>query len=227
MLTVRYIVYMILDQARLVTDDITLNEEHALFLAKKIRAALLTQKYKTVKLEVSDANYQVLCLGLEETEFEGSLCEDDSYLRSTTKVPNLLKIGNDLVTPYDYLRGINICLVPIEQLRYAGHNKFMRNIIYAAIGHDGYLYLKSQNPQFRYLQQVKFTGVFEDFEEASKLLCDGTCELFDSIFPIEDALVNTLIETAVKELVGAAYRPYDQRNSANDDTPETVVTNKK
>ena len=226
-MTTREIIYMILDQARLVTDDITLNEEHALFLAKKIRAALLVQKYKTVKLEVADANYQVLCIGLEEVApINGAACEGESYVRSTGKVPNRLNIGNDLVTPYDYLGGMNISLVPIEQLRYVGQNKFMRNIIYAAIGHDGYLYLKSQNPQFRYLKQVKLTGVFEDFEEASRLLCDETCELLDTTFPIEDALVNALVEAAVKELVGAAYRPKDEKNNANDDTPEAAMAKK-
>lgn len=226
-MTYREIAYMILDQSRLVTDDITLNEEHALFIAKKVRAALLIQKYKTVKLEVADANYQVLCIGLEEISSPGALiCDGDSLLRSISKVPNRLNIGNDFVTPYDYLKGTNISLIPIERMRYVGYNKFMRNIIYAAIGHDGYLYLKSKNPQFKYLQNVKITGIFEDIEAASKLVCDGECDLMDSTFPMEDSLVNALVEASVKELVGAAYRPKDNKNNANDDTPELAAVNK-
>lgn len=226
-MTVREVIYMILDQARLVTDDIKLNEEHALFIAKKVRASLLVQKYKTVKLEVSDSNYQVLCLGLQESApINGAACEGEIFVRSTTKVPNRLNIGNDLVTPYDYLNGVNISLIPIERMRYVGYNKFMRNIIYAAIGHDGYLYLKSQNPQFKYLKYVKMTGVFEDMEAASKLLCDGSCDVMDSVFPLEDALVNSLVEIAVKELVGAAYRPHDEKNNAADDTPESAQVKK-
>lgn len=224
MQTIRQIIYMCLDQARLVTDDITLNEEHTLFLANKVRATLLTQKYKTVKLEVQDANYQVLCVNLEEIPpISSAACGGESYVRSTVKVPTRLNIGNDLVTPYDYLKGVNISLIPIERIRYVGYNKFLRNIIYAAIGHDGYLYMKSQNPQFKYIQKAKITGVFEDIVESSAMVCDEECNLWDRVFPIEDALVNTLVEMVVKEMVGAAYRPKDDRNNANDDTDKVIA----
>jgi len=45
-MTYREIVYMCLDLAKQITDDIIINEEHAMFLVDKIRAALLWQKYK-------------------------------------------------------------------------------------------------------------------------------------------------------------------------------------
>lgn len=224
-MTFREIVYIILDEARLITDDITLNEEHALFLASKVRASLLSQKYKTVKLEVPDSNYQELCVGLEEV-YSPLLCGESYTVRSTVKLPTRLNIGNDVVTPLEYLKGTNFSLIPIERMRYVGYNKYLRNIIYAAIGHDGYLYLKSDNPQFRYLQHVKVTGVFEDVVAAVALNCDKECELLDNTFPLEDALVHTLVEIVVKELVGAAYRPRDEQNSANDDTASTIVPKK-
>jgi len=224
-MTIREIIYMCLDQARLVTDDITLNEEHALFLANKIRAYLLIQKYKTVKLEVQDGNYQVLCIDLQEHN-TGSTCDGEIFVRSTTKVPNLLKIGNDLVTPYNYIKGVNISLVPAERMRYVGHNKHLRNIIYATIGHDGYLYMKSHNPQFKYMNRAKLTGVFEDVVAASYMVCDHELNLWDRVFAIEDALVNPLVEAVVKEMVGAEYRPKDNRNNANDSPDKIIAQNK-
>lgn len=224
-MTYRDIIYMVLDQARLVSDDIMLNEEHALFIIKKVRAALLVQKYKTVKNEVASSNYQVLCVPLELAN-DSNICRTGTVVRSIAKLPNRLNIGNDLVTPNDYLSGANISLIPIERMRYVGYNRMLRSLIYAAIGYDGYLYLQSQNPQLKYLQQVKMTGVFEDVDEASGMLCDKECELLDRTFPIEDALVDALVERAVKELVGAAYRPADVKNDATDDTPSTVMTKK-
>lgn len=217
---------MILDQARLVSDDIILNEEHALFLAKEVRSALLVQKYKTAKLEVADANYQVICTPLEVVT--GSLeqkilCSDGTLVRSTSKLPKLLNIGNDMVTPVNYLSGANISLIPIERMRFVGYNKMLRNIIYAAIGYDNYLYMKAQNPQFKYLQQVKVTGVFEDIDEASQLVCDGECDIMDSIFPIEEALVDALIKRCVEQLSGASMRPADVKNTASDDTTEPIA----
>lgn len=221
-MTNRELIYMILDQARLVTDDISLNEQHVLFLANKVRAALLSQKYKTVKLEVSDANYQVLCIELEESH-KGSECAGESVVRSTVRVPNRLNIGNDLVTPYDYLKGINISFISIERMRFVGSNKYLQNIIYAAIGHDGYLYMKSSNPLFRYMNRAKVTAVFEDAIAASEYECDNECEVWDRTFPIEDTLTNALIEGVVREITGSAYHPKDDRNNANDDSDKVVA----
>lgn len=218
----REAIYMCLDQARLVSDDATLNEEHTTFLIDKIRAFLLAQKYKTVKAEVPEANYQTLCLDLEEVTPNWIQC-DGIMLRSVAKVPNRLHVGNDVITPYDYYRGINICLVSREQMRFAGHNKFLRNIIYCSLGPDMHLYFRSDNPQFQYLKRVKFTAVFESGVEASNLLCDVECELMDRVVPLEEQLINPLIEGVVKELVGAAYRPKDDKNTASDDTDQLVT----
>ena len=115
-------------------------------------------------------------------------------------------------------------------MRYIGHNKYMQNIIYASVGPDNYLYLTSSNPQFSYLEKVKFTGIFEDIETASELLCSNqeednnqeennnqSCDILDRDFPIEEGLVPQLIELSVKELLGSAYRPADEENNANDD----------
>lgn len=215
---------MILDQSRLLVDDITLNEEHALFLADKARATLLAQKYKNVKLEIPESNYQVLCLDLQESApIEGKPCEGEWYVRSTVKLPKRMTIGNDTVSSMDFYQGLNICLVARERMRYVGHNSFLKNIIYCSIGPDGYLYFKSNNPQYHYLKQAKFTGIFENTIEASKLACDTSCELMDREFPIEEALATPLIEAVVKELVGAAYHPRDERNNANDDSGKVIA----
>lgn len=214
-MTYRELIYMILDQARLVTDDISLNEEHVLFLLDNVRNLLLAQKYKTIKTEVLEDNYQTLCLDLEEVE--SSPCEG-MYIRSKVKLPDRLKIGNDIVSPYNYYGGINISLVPRERMRYAGKNKFLQNIIYCSFGPDGYLYFKSNNPQFQYLSKVKLTAVFSNTVEASKYECDRDCNLLDRDYPFEEDLVPNLIDAIVKTMVGAAYRPKDESNSANDDT---------
>jgi len=222
-MTYREIVYMILDQAKLLVDDSKFNEEHVLFLVDKMRASLLSQKYKTVKLEVPESNYQTLCLGLEDAApVEGKRCEGAWYLRSTVKLPKCMTIGNDTVSPYDYYQGINISLISRERMRYVGFNRFLNNIIYCSIGPDGYLYLKSNNPQFKYLSKVKVTAVFEDTMDAAKYVCDGPCEILDNVFPLEDTMVNLVIENVLKELVPAAFRPTDSNNDANDDMPRVA-----
>ena len=213
---------MVLDLSKLSSDDMTLNEEHVMFLLDKVRAALLWQKYKSVKLEVPESNYQSLCLEIEPALDDKSLqpfgaCYGENYIRSTKKVPTLMEIGNSIVHPINYYQGVHICYIARERMRYVGHNETLRNIIYCSLGPDGYLYLKSVNPQFKYLQEVRFTGVFEDASKAAALACESECNPWDREFAMEESLVQALIDSLVREIVGAAYRPSDAENTANDD----------
>ena len=154
----------------------------------------------------------------------GEPCEGGSYLRSKEKIPFLMKIGNPKVYPVDYYQG-EIAYVSRERMRYVGYNKYLKNIIYASIGPDNYLYFKSFNPQYLYLEKARMTGIFEDPQAASELQCpnengDTVCDILDRTFPIEDALIPPMIELVVKELLGAEYRPKDESNDAKDELSE-------
>lgn len=211
---------MTLDLSKLSSDDMTINEEHVMFLLDKVRASLLTQKYGGLKGDVQESNYQRLCLELEPTET--TIC-GEPYVRTKVKTPLPMKFGNPIVHPKDFYKGLNICIVARERMRYVGHNELLNNIIYCSIASDGYLYFKSNNPQFKYLSAVQFTAVFESAAEASDLECDFTCEPWDRRFALEEPLVQLLIDNLVKEIVGAAYRPADTENTANDDLADLAA----
>lgn len=224
-MTYREAVYMVLDEIKSTSDDAIFNENHAIFLLGKYRAFLLRQKYSDVKRPIPESNYQTICLDLIEVPaISGEPCEGGSYLRSKEKIPFVIKIGTPKIYPIDYYQG-EITYVSRERMRYVGYNKYLQNIIYASIGPDNYLYFKSNNPQYLYLEKVKMTGVFENSEEASKLQCEGDneCDILDRIFPIEESLVSPMIELVVKELLGAQYRPEDNVNNAKDDISDLAT----
>lgn len=225
-MTWREIVYMINDELKLSSDDSTINEAHISFLVSKYRAFVLKQRYSDIKKNVPESNYQTINLELEEIPtISGDHCDGVVYLRSVHKVPSIMKIGNSRVFPYDYFQG-EITFISRDRMRYIGHNKYLQNIIYCAKDPDGYLYFKSFNPQFLYLEKVKMSAIFEDIEEASELEYienNRVCELMDREFPMEDSLVPAVIELVVKELLGAAYRPSDSENNANDDLSDLAA----
>lgn len=224
-MTWKELVYMVLDELKGMSDDFTFTEDHVAFLCGKYRSLLLKQRYYAdIKKTISESNYQTICLDLIEVPaISGEVCEGGSYLRSKNKIPVTLMIGNPRVYPIDYYQG-EIAYVSRDRMRYVGYNKWMKNIIYCSIAPDGYLYFKSWNPQFLYLEKVKFTAIFEDANEVSNLTCDGdegaACDLMDRIFPIEEALVPPLIELVVNELRKAEYAPSDENNNADDDLDE-------
>ena len=227
MSTYKELVYMCLDELKLYSDDALYTEEHIMFLLGKYRTFLIKQRYSDVKKQIPESNYQTICLDLIEVPaISGEPCEGGSYLRSKEKIPLLMKIGNHKVYPVDYYQG-EITYVSRDRMRYIGYNKYLQNIIYASLGPDNYLYFKSFNPQFLYLEKIRMTGIFEDTLAASELQCPDengniVCDVLDREFPIENALIPTLIQLVVEELTKAEYKPEDKENNSDDDLSEVV-----
>lgn len=227
-MTYREMTYMCLDQLKVASDDSYYTTEHILFLISKIRALILKQRYSDIKQEIPQSNYQTICLDLIQVPaIAGEPCEGGTYLRSKSKVPTTMTIGSNIVYPTDFYQGTHITYVSRERMRYVGDNKWLKNIIYASKGPDDYLYFKSSNPQFLYLENVKMTGIFEDPEKAAELECNSNdvkpCDVLDRNFPLEEGLVPSVIELVVKYLSGASYRPKDSTNDANDDLSDLVA----
>ena len=227
MSTYKELVYICLDELKLHSDDAVFTEDHVIFLLNKYRVFLLKQRYLDIKKQIPESNYQTICLDLIEVPaISGEPCEGGSYLRSKEKIPFLMKIGNPKVYPVDYYQG-EITYVSRERMRYVGYNKYLKNIIYASLGPDNYLYFKSFNPQYLYLEKARMTGIFEDPQAASELQCSDengniVCDVLDRTFPIEDALIPPMVELVVKELLGAEYRPADETNDAKDNLSDVT-----
>lgn len=227
MSTYRQLTYLILDEAKGISDDFTYTEDHLIFLLDKYRASILKQKYADIKKQIPESNYQTICLDLKQVPaISGEPCEGGAYLRSENKVPFMMELGIPKVTSLDYFQG-DFNFVSRERLRFVGHNKFLKNVIYTAVAPDQYLYFKSSNPQFLYLKKIKVTGIFENASEATKLACDheNSCEILDAVFPLEEAFNPLITEMILKELLGATYRPEDSKNNAADDLA-ALQTNK-
>lgn len=214
------LVYLVLDEIKAISDDSTFNEDHIIYLLNKYRAVLLKQRYTDVRKEIPNSNYQTIDVDLHQSPaIDGCDCTNGFYLSSVNKIPSLLPIGSIKVYPVDCFQGDNITYISKERMRFVGYNKYLKNIIYCALNLDNYLIFKSNNPQHKYLEKVRITGIFEHPEDVFELTKKdkGLCDILDSDFPIEDALITPLLELVVKDLLGASYRPKDDTNNANDD----------
>jgi len=370
-MTYAEVVYMILDELKLSSDDSYFNEYHVLMLADKYRAMILKQRYKDIKKTVPYSNYQEVVFNLKKrtgfTDLQkavniehnydyisGAPLETNYYYSSdgTTEIlnyvdedgngekilkrgfPMLINIGNPSVYLDDYNRTM-INLVSREHGRYVGNNKYLRNVLYAFIepnkglyvkvpegfkmklnpanretevveegtinnpkrllniqGSDkypfpsginactveslnpdegdfedgkyyilpmdvGYEYvclvkcidtidnglclqlLNKQNNDLRKFDNkivddgegnetvvvaneipIKMVAVFEDSVYASEFTVEKELHPLDRTFPMEDSLVNLVIEAVVKELTYPVYRKEDTENNGTDTMPE-------
>lgn len=226
MSTYREIVYMVLDELKEHSDDAYYTEDHIIYLVNNIRAALLEKKYPTNKKDISPENYMELCVDLEEDSLiDGSPCSA-LILRSTRKIPMMLRVGYPKVYPLDYFSSRHITWVSMERFRYAAEgNKWLANIIYSTRGTDSHLYLRSMNPQFLHIRKARLYGVFSDPKEAYQYSCgdDGACDILDKEFPLEGNLIQTCVQLTVAELAGQRYAPEDKANNAEDDLAKVQV----
>lgn len=221
---VKEIVYYILDACKAISDDVIVNEEEVLFLLKRYRAFLIKKDKEENDLDSSsEFEYQEICLDLEKVPaMDGEPCTGGYYLRTKQKIPKVLAGTTPRVYPMDFYQGINVVYIPRDRMRYVGTNRYLQNIIWVSLGADNHLYLFSNNPQFFYLKKLRMLAIFEDFDEATDLLCDcdcndKSCDVLDAVFPIKDYLVPQLIEACEKEILGIMYRPADTINNAKDD----------
>lgn len=215
---------MINDELKMESDDTYFTLDHIQFLCNKYRARLLKAEYDTkAKKQISESAYQTICLSLEEANPNGEafVCDGGTLLRSKETIPALIAgLGEPLIYPMDFYNGDRITYVSRNRMKFVGHNKWMRTIIYCSLHPDGHLYFTSVNPQFRFLKKARITGIFEDADAASELEClskEKQCDIMEREFPIESHMVPALIQAVVRELLSAEYRPEDNDNNATDD----------
>ena len=181
----------------------------------------MKREEERLKERNSDLNKQTICVDLKtNTAFCGDWCED-VYLKSKEPVPDIVSTSVPQISTMDWFQD-NISYIPFQKMKFIGYNKFLKNIIFVAIGPDKHVYLKSQLPGFENLSKIKLTGVFDDFIEAAGMACDNEgnlseCDPLEMEFPIDTYLVPELIDRVLRELVGATYRPKDSGNDARDD----------
>lgn len=226
-MTLRELVFLVLDELKINSDDSYFNEDHVAFLLNKYRSFVLKKELEKENKQLSSTNGQTICLDLIEIRDEDNPC-GESMLRTEQKIPNLVNDCKVSLYPVNYFEGDHIIYTTMERMRYTTYNKWTKNLIYAAKGPDDYLYLKSSNPQYLYLEKLRMKAIFEDFESAAQYACDEAgeelqCDILDMKFPIENALVPIVVEMVVKELLGASYRPKDSSNNAEDDLSDIIA----
>jgi hypothetical protein len=214
-MTYRELVYMALDALKIHSDDSKFTEDHVIFLLNKYRAYALQQKYSKTLEGVNNSNYQVININLIKEVIDTPPEEYGGvFKKSTHKIPGIIKIT--LPEVYDEREWRQeYVFTSSDRLTYVGHNRFLKNIKYCAIDKDGYLELKSSKEYIQGIAAVSMSAIFEDPNDAYDFNEDTT-DILDRVFPLEAALVPSVLELVLKDLTNGIYKPTDTTNDAQD-----------
>lgn len=219
-MNVKYVVYYCLDAIKAISKESSVNESHVLYLLDKYRAMLL-KKYALGRNPLSDSNYQTICLDLVPAQ---SNCDNFITLSSTHTIPTTLNVLQPTLLFENGMESERFIFVPLKRFKAVTYNKWNSKFLYCTIGTDNKLYIKSTNHQSSYLKKIRMKTVFEDYAGASELECGNTfCDIMDSEFPLEPALVPELIAYVIKDGLGIIYRPKDDINNASDDLADLML----
>lgn len=206
MTTYRELIYMCLDVLKGTSDDFSYTEEHIAYLLDKFRALLLKQRYGAdPKKHVPYSNYQNIDLTLTLTP---------PYYQSNEIVPYTLQLGIPRVTINGYY-DINFEFTSRERLPFVGYNKYLKKIRYCGINESNKLcVVPKEDDDFTTFNTLRLTAIFEN---PRSIQLDSTKHWMDNEFPLEEALVNPLIEMTVNALAKAVTAPADTINNGTDE----------
>lgn len=225
MQTYRECVYMVFDELKLDSDDSRIEVEHIIFLLNKYRAILAKQRYGGTKRDVPLEYYQIWELGhLDLPTNNTDVRRTFSFEKPVPPILNLHGVLLETSISYhtapleeNYTTGyvennIDVNFINPDRFKYLGYNKWLSSQPYATIGYDHKLYISS-TADFLNGKYFRIQGVFEnptDFQDTT----DGKLDMY---FPVEQALVQPIIDLIVKELGNVLYLPKDGENNSSDD----------
>lgn len=211
--TYRDLVFIIIDELKILSDDSTFEPEHFSFAINKYRALLFSQKYKGKKVDIPTVWYQRLTVPFT-TKVTGT-----SLYKSTKKIPQVLDITDPwkytfIIEQNKYTETINF--VNPHKFKFTGFNKWLATQKYATIGIDGFMYVKRSDSADN--QSLYYDTILDNPIDADSFNNTNTPDFLDIEFPCEESMIQPIIDLCLKEFSSVIGISRDITNNASDDS---------
>lgn len=219
-MTKRELIYLVFERLNIDTDDSDQTAELISALVDTKRAMLLKQQFSVAHWNMSITSKQEICLNLENVaQIDGMTCFG-KILRTKLVLPKSIRVkGKDgpLTVRRADRTSVQLIVVPFERLPFVGYNQFVAQMIYCAEDYDGRLYLVSNQKKHHLMESIKVGDVFENPEEANELDCekDESIDYWDQEYPLEAAMIDTVVDLIVKDLALTLSIPGDETNDSD------------
>lgn len=242
----RELVYTILDELKIFSDDSVWETDHVVSALNKYRSLLFTQKYKGKKVEIPNAYYQRL-----EVNFDTTYDSSGSMFKSFKQIPSILDITDLWKYTFisnDGIRTENLNFVSSQRFKNTGYNKWLRNQLYATVDLDNYMYVKSptladkalvgstgsgtsytesslisENGLFQLISEVSgnaylyYDTILDNPIDGYRFNDDNAIDVLDFNFHCEESLIQPIIDLCLKEFSASNQQRRDIQNNASDD----------
>ncbi len=220
-MTKNEIIYTIVEKLRIHSDDSDFSEELISSMIDTKRAMLMRQLYSKSPWQIPPEVRQTLSIDMELVDRVDGYCTGGKILMSDLPLPVSIKVkGKDgpLIVKNKDMVQIPINIISIERLPYLFNNKYTQHLIYCAKTDSGKIILISKDDKHRFLKEIRVTDIFENPEEARQLQSgmDFALDDWEYEYPVELAMVDTIVELVFKDLAASRSLPSDNTNDAAD-----------
>lgn len=220
-MTFKEVIYDVREALKLHNVDSDVTDRHIAFLIRNARALVLRQFVANNPGEYRNQLTQTIHIPLtlvDTSQFPEITTLGHTLLSSDYAVPNI--IGEQM---YKDIEVRNIGLISeeiqiLDKVRVSEYLYAPNGFIYGWRENDGKLYLIGKDLQYKFLQAVTITAIFEDPEEAFQLNNENE----DIVtYPITGALWLNVKEIVVATLLKQLGMPTDAINNENEDRSGT------
>jgi DNA-directed RNA polymerase subunit K/omega len=226
MAKVNELVYDIREAINAFSDDYEIDDRYILYLYDIKRAKYLRQDVNNFQKTIDNSIKQTLCLAMEEVSVNE--CSVDyscgNILRSKQKLPKPIeshtKVAISKVKPVNRI-GIPFSFIEKDRAPFIENAPFP-NAIYAFIDVDNYIYAYSKSEDYKLLDCITVTGVFEDptsLSAYSTCCCEDAVPCYDiqtSDYPLQPHYIDLIREEIIKDLLRSVQVPEDKVNDSTD-----------
>lgn len=219
------IIYDVREAIKAFTDDSDLDDRYLIYLYGIKRAKYLRQDLNNMNRTIDNSIQQKLCLNMEvvSTNDCGLDFECDKILKSKQPVPKLLELHTKSsivnVSPTNKL-SIPFNFINKNRIYYLEGSSFPKSF-YSFLDTDGHIYIYSMNEDFKNIECITVTGVFEDPLELKNYYnccnCDTQVECFDELtsdYPLQPHYIDLIKGEIVNELINRLQIPSDKTNDS-------------
>lgn len=221
-MTKNEMIFTVFEKLKIQSDDTNLSQELVSSLLDTKRAMLIKQQYSAKPWHMPKEVKQELCMSLKLVDNVNGYSCAGKMLQTNFVLPSSIKVkgkeGPLLVRKEDN-SVIAVNIISTERIPFLFSNKFTAMLTYAAVDYDGKLVIISGDNKIKFLQQVKVTDVYEAPELAFDYECSvsANVDVWDLEYPIEVAMIDTIINMVVQDLSRTLQLPTDEQNNATDD----------
>lgn len=226
MATTREVIYDIRERLRKYSDDSEYDNRHILYVCNLKRAKFLRQLLDDKTRGYDSILLQAFCLGF--TEVSKGLCgieAECTVLKSTQPIPKLLEVRNR-----NTLVSIQPSVVLSKQFKIIDWtqasyilDRSYSNGIYATVDVDNYIYLISKNDEYKLIDCLYVTGIFdnpldlEDYSNCCNCPTPTSCFEEDTTYPAPSFLIDLCADEVVKLFLGTKERIEEDKDNNSDD----------